>query len=908
MRPKKLIISAFGPYADRTEIDWERIGAHGLFLITGDTGAGKTTIFDALTFALYGEASSAVRDVGMLRSQYAKPETPTFVELTFSYRGKDYCVRRNPEYRRPKGRGNGWTTQKAEAELIYPDARMPVTKTKEVTRAITELLGLDYHQFTQIAMISQGDFQKLLLAGTAQRSEIIRQIFHTEMFREFQMRIKEEEKRAASGYEQLRQEMYHAMEGVRWEEESVKSQEFDALKEKKFEGTMETGRKLLGDMIQEKQELLESYRGQQQRLLEKIQRENQLLGAARQKQQARERLQQQRKVLEVYLPREQQAKERYEAAKMGNRQMESQKESIRRMREDLQQYQRLAEEEKKLQQVQCSLEEQEKEKAVCEEKQQNLHILREDAARELESLQDVGADKERLLAQRERMTNRREAILFIEKKEQECQNLQMIYRKNVQERDAKRVSYQSGEQLFLDAQAGLLAKDLKEGKPCPVCGAVHHPVPAKIPSKVWTREKLDQQKKQLSRLEEEVFRLSGEIAHRMQVIEEKLLDINIADTQLEQEKESVEAQLADLHKQINDNQTRQERKAHLEEEMLQMQKMEAKLSAKVQEAALAKAREAAHRSHQIEILEDIQKKLPKETREELSVKLKALEAQTAQMEEEYKDAEREWHDLQIRMAEIRTSIQSLCTQAEDGEVWDLPALEAEKEESEKSYREISQCISQLYSIVQNNQEIYQRVSSRLCQMQEAEQTYIWIKALSDTANGTLTGKAKVELETYVQMTYFDCILRRANLRLLAMSRSQYELVRRKENTGRREKAGLELNVIDHYNASERSVRTLSGGETFQASLALALGLADEIQARAGGITLDAMFIDEGFGSLDEASLDQAMRTLRTLADGDRMVGLISHVADVKERIENKILVTKKRSQEGIGSQITIITS
>ena len=188
----------------------------------------------------------------------------------------------------------------------------------------------------------------------------------------------------------------------------------------------------------------------------------------------------------------------------------------------------------------------------------------------------------------------------------------------------------------------------------------------------------------------------------------------------------------------------------------------------------------------------------------------------------------------------------------------------------------------------------------------AEKEYMWMKNLSDTANGTLNGKRKVELETYIQMTYFDRILRRANLRLMTMSSGQYELKRQEEGENKKEKAGLELNVIDHYNGSERSVKTLSGGESFQASLSLALGLSDEIQSSAGGIRLDAMFVDEGFGSLDEESLNQAMRALNGLTEGNRMVGIISHVSELKERIEKKIVVTKRRGGDGIGSEVEVL--
>ena len=191
-------------------------------------------------------------------------------------------------------------------------------------------------------------------------------------------------------------------------------------------------------------------------------------------------------------------------------------------------------------------------------------------------------------------------------------------------------------------------------------------------------------------------------------------------------------------------------------------------------------------------------------------------------------------------------------------------------------------------------------------MEQTEKEYVWIHSLADTAGGTLNGKSKVELETYVQMAYFDRILRRANLRLMTMSSGQYEMKRRESADNKKDKSGLELNVIDHYNGSERSVKTLSGGETFQASLSLALGLSDEIQSMAGGIQMDAMFVDEGFGSLDEDALNQAVKALGNLAEGKKLVGIISHVSELKDWIDKKIVITKNRSGERVGSSITVV--
>ena len=235
MKPKKLVISAFGPYADRMELDFDRLGG-GLYLITGDTGAGKTTIFDAITFALYGEASGEIRKGEMFRSKYAKPEVRTFVELTFTYQGKDYTVKRNPEYLRPKDRGQGMTMEKANAELIFPDGRQPVTKTSEVTKKVTELLGLDQRQFRQIAMIAQGDFQKLLLTGTADRSEIFRKMFHTEIYQELQKRLREAAKERWKIYDEKKCSISQYLENVVCPEEAEWKTEFDRLKKNKFDG------------------------------------------------------------------------------------------------------------------------------------------------------------------------------------------------------------------------------------------------------------------------------------------------------------------------------------------------------------------------------------------------------------------------------------------------------------------------------------------------------------------------------------------------------------------------------------------------------------------------------------------------------------------------------------------------
>ena len=287
MKPVSLTISAFGPYAGEQTIDFERLGSQGLFLITGDTGAGKTTIFDAITFALYGEASGDVRKADMFRSKYAKDDVKTFVRLTFEYANKRYTVERNPEYMRPKGRGTGMTTEKANAALEYPDDREPVTKSREVTRAITELIGLDCRQFTQIAMIAQGDFQKVLFANTEERGKIFRQIFGTDIYRVLQDKLKDAVKKQWKEYDELRRSINQYMEGIVCESDSLDeegtriAEKINLLKKEKFDGRIEEGISLLEELCKAEESVLECLQKEKEALDQQIKNMDELSGKVR---------------------------------------------------------------------------------------------------------------------------------------------------------------------------------------------------------------------------------------------------------------------------------------------------------------------------------------------------------------------------------------------------------------------------------------------------------------------------------------------------------------------------------------------------------------------------------------------------------------------------------------------------
>ena len=574
MKPKKLTISAFGPYADRMDLDFTQLGGGGLYLITGDTGAGKTTIFDAITFALYGEASGEIRKGEMFRSKYAKPEVRTFVELTFTYRGKDYTVKRNPEYLRPKDRGQGMTTEKANAELIFPDERQPVTKSTEVTKAVTQLLGLDQRQFRQIAMIAQGDFQKLLLAGTADRSEIFRKMFHTEIYQELQNRLRDAAKARWKTYDEKKRSISQYLEGIVCPEDAVFQKELAKLKKEKFDGEVMRGMELLALCIEMDQERLSRLEEERSALGTQMEQQNRLLGKVKESRKRQEEKAQKEKELEELIPEEAEKRQKSEQAdreasvcKELEAQIRTGQESLELLRKMKQEKEELLERRKELQTAAEEKEglrtEQEQAKAqITEQKEQ------EEALSGTETLLARAEQKETQVRERlETMTSYREAVLAANQKaavlteelkhlqeqenalsvqmettavrlaerqdaalqeekwrqagkefsqllrnwtaaEKEWKEKQEAYRKSLEIRNDVRETYQEMERLFLDAQAGILAENLTEGTPCPVCGSVHHPALAKKAEHAPDKETLDQKKEELQKQNEVTAALS----------------------------------------------------------------------------------------------------------------------------------------------------------------------------------------------------------------------------------------------------------------------------------------------------------------------------------------------------------------------------------------------------------------
>lgn len=930
MKPEKLVISAFGPYAGENTIDFEQLGEHGLYLITGDTGAGKTTIFDAITFALYGEASGTVREAGMFRSKYAKAETETFVELTFAYQGKEYIVRRNPEYECPKKRGTGFTTKKADAELIYPDGRQPVAKMGAVTKAVTELMGLDYKQFTQIAMIAQGDFQKLLIAGTAERGEIFRQIFHTEIFQEIQWRLRDEEKRRRKDYDDLRRSITQYLEDACFEEDPAAEQEFNSLKKVHFEGKTMRGIELLRSETEKGKVHLETLDGSVQSLEKQIRAVNEKKGKAAQIRR-----------IEAELENKKQERERlnpeYEAVLAEWKKVEKKSE----LREELA---------KKVQKLELDSQrflELDQKRGEAAGKEQTLLSVQTDRKSMQEQtdllqteLENRSGDREKISrapVEKEQLSNAKEALLRQKKElEEHLERLESTYRelKDVQKeyaisislRDESRIRYGHLETLFLNAQAGILAQDLEEGIPCPVCGSCHHPAPAELAEEIPDQEELKLRKKEAERAGVKSERLSeraGNLKENLDLEIKRIVELpavlkadlynkisEISDpaecmTAARLAITKTEKELCELEIRIRSNAEQLKQLKTLEDSIKKLEK--ALETAKEKNTALALSEQNLLTSlSMLKVqVKELQERLEGQNAAEIEENLKMMKTQKRELELEEGSAKAKMEKYQRDMASLDSAVETLEKQIGKKEELKETELSEMLERLETKKTGTLKQREQLHSALQNNRKIYEKVCTWQNLMEQTEQEYIWVHSLADTAAGTLNGKRKIELETYVQMAYFDRILRRANIRLMTMSSGQYELKRSETSGNKKDKSGLELNVIDHYNGSERSVKTLSGGETFQASLSLALGLSDEIQSMAGGIQLDAMFVDEGFGSLDEDALDQAVKALGNLADGKKLVGIISHVAELKDRIEKKIVITKKRGREGVGSSVRI---
>lgn len=908
MRPLKLIVSGFGPYAGVQELNFESLGTGGLYLITGDTGAGKTTIFDAITFALYGEASGDNRDPGMLRSKYAPADVETFVELTFSHGGKSYTVWRSPSYEREKKTGKpGMVIQSAKAVLTYPDGHT-VTAVTEVTKAVRQIIGLTKSQFSQVSMIAQGDFRRLLQASTEERQSIFRDLFNTKVFDTLQSRLSIQTNQVRSQREQVKQSIRQYEEGMVCRTDSLLLPEVRRAQTEKM---------LTADVME---------------LLEKLLSEDGALQAALEEQSG-----QLNGELEQTAAKLLQARS-YEAARRSLADLTQtktfQKEQLGRADEAFLQAQAQAPEQEKLakrimeldllapsyEELDVVVQEQTRTRKALDAVRRDLHSatqIKQTLTEELEILQleqstfvNPEAEKEKLTAVCQQLLDRREQLNGLETKikglsreRRELSRLQEVYLEADREAGRLQQDYEWKNKAFLDEQAGLIAATLEEGKACPVCGSTYHPAPAVLSRQAPTEADVQKARKLHEKAQREVRQASQDAGEQQGKVNSLEQDLGTLLPQVPREqweasvlnmKTDLQTRMLELDGQIKkldrDIARNQELNILIPAKQTMLTEAEGNVTkAKEQIAALSAALTQLEKQ-----IGELRQKLTYPDTVALERERQMLHNQLHRLKKLFADAQGAVSTLREKLAATEASITQVEKQLQEDPGADTAALEENRKILTERIAVLSGAQKEVHTRISNNQLARQKIGEKAKELQELESRLTWMEALSKTANGELAGKEKVKLETYIQTMFFEKIIYYANIRLQKMSGGQYQLKRRERADNKKSQSGLELDIVDHINSSTRSVNTLSGGEAFLASLALALGLSDEIQM-SGGVRLDTLFVDEGFGSLDSESLNKAYHTLASLTEGNRLVGIISHVAELKERIDRQIVVTKGKS-------------
>lgn len=920
MRPIKLTMSAFGPYASQTTLDLDKLGTSGLYLITGDTGAGKTTIFDAITFALYGEASGDNRESTMFRSKYANAETPTEVELAFQYAGKEYYIKRNPEYERPKTRGEGFTTEKANAELHYPDGRV-VTKLREVDRAVEEIMGIDRNQFTQIAMIAQGDFLKLLLASTDDRKKIFQKIFRTRCYDVLQERLKNESGKLGKEYETISASIRQYINGIVCDEDDVLSIKVRIAKAGmcSTEDTLE----LLSTLIANDKEEEEKLDDEQKNIGKSLEEITAILTNHETWSKARKSLEKSKSDLSEAIVTLEMLKTNLQSEEANKPKVEDIRNQIAAIEAELPEYQELDKKIKERDTLQKGTDKLSDELNTAEEKLKSSKKEIETLTEERKTLEKADKDKSELEAKKQKEEDKRKAVKDISKElkvldklEKQLKKDQEMYSELAEDVQLKDKEYQRLFKLYLDEQAGIIAETLVDGTPCPVCGSTIHPIKAVKAENAPTKEQLDESKsayeaaqKEAQIASEKAAKTKGQADEKRDAVLSMLgemfgnVTIDDADELIKDKIEEIATVLEEVQNAIDEQQKKIDRRNEIDELLPKKNKERDDLINSISENDKTLSGNNATLKSLETRIDELVEKLKYESEKEAKEVKKELQGEQKKLEDAYKAADDAVKVQNEKIAGFKAAIKEAENTLADAKEIDEESIKAKQKELKSRNIEIEAKKKIINARKAANESAEKEIRAKSAEILAVEAKWSWVKALSNTANGNISGKEKVMLETYIQMTYFDRIIARANTRFMVMSGGQYELKRRKEAENNRSQSGLELDVIDHYNGTERSVKTLSGGESFKASLSLALGLSDEIQSSAGGIKLDTMFVDEGFGSLDDESLDQAMRALQNLTEGNRLVGIISHVTELKERIDKQIVVTKEKSG---GSIIRII--
>ena len=926
MRPLKITMSAFGPYAGEVTLDmqklgksfWKNIWKNGIYLITGDTGAGKTTVFDAISYALYGEASGNYRENTTLRSKYASADTPTFVELEFEYNNEIYKINRNPEYPRPNKRGEGFTKQSANAELVMPDGSV-ITKIKEVSAKVEEIIGINKNQFSQIAMIAQGDFRKLLNCETNERSKIFRKIFKTEPYHNIEIKL-------SSLFNELKRNREKEKSGIEQYINQLKCNENDTLSlelemAKSGDVLIEDVIKLAGEIINK--DTLEYTKTQKniESINEEIEKINSNIKLYENQEATKKAYAKASAKLEELKTKRNECEKAYKSAEAQRERLDDLTRKINLINSKMPKYDELKSLENSINEKTQSFE---KSNNSLKLKQQEITLLEKEIDEKSKALEEVkGADLlvQKLTVQKEEINKKAEALKELKTEIDRCKteqknlkNAQSFAKSALDEYGALENEYNQIYIAFFNEQAGIIADELKDGEPCPVCGSTSHPNLARKSENAPSQADVESAQNLVKKAQEIADKARDtasalksrfdEIAANVKSAAKKLFgtDDNVFDNYnsninaLKKEYDCTLALLKTANEKLNLYQK-------LDKEIPKIQEKQKSLSDEISTLNTQKASDEAFISENTKRVTSIKSELDFKSADLAKDKLKEYTNLSNDIKNAIEKSKNDFDDIKSKYDTQKGTKASLENALKEFKEIDLASLNEKSLKLNEYKKDIDKTAKSLYSRIESNKLLVDNISKKRDILKGYDDKYVWLKALSETANGDISGKEKITLETFVQMTYFDSIIRKANIRLLTMSDGQYELVRRSDAETLKKNEGLALDVIDHFNGSSRSVSTLSGGESFMASLCLALGLSDEIQSSNGGIKLDTMFVDEGFGSLDGEALDRALSALTSLSQGNRLVGIISHVDALRDRIDNKIVITKDRT---IGSNAQII--
>lgn len=919
MKPLKLTMSAFGSYAGKNVIDFTG-QQQGIFLITGDTGAGKTTIFDAITYALYNQTSGGERNGNMMRSQYARPETETYVELEFLYRGQTYRVRRNPDYKITKTLKNGKIREQKvphSVELTLPDGTVFPEKKNATDAKIIEILGLTADQFSQIVMIAQGDFLKLLYTKSDERKMIFSKLFRTDIY----WKIQENLRRKSMEMDERIQENDRA-----FEQEKSRIIPLPESEELPLDELVERLRERLKDALKE-QNLRRANVEELNKKITKYEEINKLFRSL-------EKIRQNGKELEARQVESKERRQQIENALKADKVLVAEQQNLRQQQEVEQSAQAIAKMTETLANNQEMFETLKTQQQEAEAKQkreaadiQKKMLALEQSFPSYEALQNARSEEQQAKKVWEDLGKTSEESFHKKKagiaalKEQQKQQEQVVEqtKKNWEQTSLSASEsakhYEHMYEAFLKEQAGILAENLSAGCPCPVCGSTVHPDPAKLPDHAVTELEVEQAKKTRAAAEEKrdmayaAFEAEKTEKQKLaQAVEKEEADFVLAQTIAKQQRKEAEQNYVSLQK--------------IAEQIREKLVYPSLAEAKKQYAAMQKALEAAEQeierkrqkvSELAEAMNTLKgQKLAEEENQKTAKKLavktekeyaKLLEKSGFVSEETYHLAilpERSRSKLEREEKEYESqclrqqSEQKLLEKQVSGKTYtDTTELNEQLKAEKQVLKEAEKTYMELHTAYENDRAVLQNCAVYLEKGKKLESEDQVIKSLSKTANGRLSGSAKIDFETYIQRQYFKQIIHEANKRLLTMSNHQFILKLKEEaNTGRKTNEGLDLSVYSLVTDSERDVKTLSGGESFLAALAMALGLSDIVERSAGAIHPDMMFIDEGFGSLDAQSRQQAIEVLGELAGDSRMVGIISHVTELKEQIDRKLVVSR----------------